>query len=488
MKKVLSVFIAVCLVLSLFAGIFMSVPSAKAANLGVWTQISLKMLVYPDIEAQVHCFAIDPITPSILYADTGEGIFHSTNSGATWKQVSAGLPTFGVLCLAIDPKTPATLYVGTLMDGVFRSTNSGSTWTAVNAGFTVTSAPHIAVDPVNTSTVYIGTNGYGIFRSTDGGNSWHPANTGLPDDYPQEIKSIAVDPSTPATLYVTNSIGRLFRSVDSGDHWVAVSNGSHWINVLAIDPAASTKLYAGTTNGVLLSIDSGVTWAAMNTGFPDQTSILSLAIDPRTSTTLYASTSGRSVFSSTDGGKTWTSINTYLKGCPETYDSITSLVLSDTKSGIALYGVTEASSGLYRYIPASAMSKKTTVAVLRIGISTFTVDGVKKALDSPPVIKNGRTLVPIRAIIEALGGTVGWDKTARKATVSLGETTISLWIGKNGATVNGKSTPIDSTNARVVPEIISDTTMLPLRFVTENLGATVSWEQGTQTITITYTR
>ena len=127
-----------------------------------------------------------------------------------------------------------------------------------------------------------------------------------------------------------------------------------------------------------------------------------------------------------------------------------------------------------------------TVVVLQVGKVAFTVDGASQTLDSPPVIKNSRTLVPIRAIIEALGGTVGWDGTARKATVALGSTSLELWIGKSSATVNGTATPIDSTNAKVVPEIINSRTMLPLRFVTENLGATVSWEQSTQTITITY--
>ena len=130
--------------------------------------------------------------------------------------------------------------------------------------------------------------------------------------------------------------------------------------------------------------------------------------------------------------------------------------------------------------------KKQTVIVLQIGNCRFTVNGSSATLDSSPVIKNGRTLVPIRAIIEALRGTVGWDGTARKATVTLGSATIDLWIGWNAATVNGMSISIDSTNANVVPEIINGRTMLPLRFVTENLGATVGWDAATQTITITY--
>ena len=114
-----------------------------------------------------------------------------------------------------------------------------------------------------------------------------------------------------------------------------------------------------------------------------------------------------------------------------------------------------------------------TVMVLQVGNAAFTVNGVAKTLDSPPVIKNGRTLVPIRAIIEALGGTVGWDATARKATVTLGSATVELWIGKSAAKVNGVSTLIDPANAKVVPEIINGRTMLPVRFVSENLGCSV---------------
>jgi hypothetical protein len=70
--------------------------------------------------------------------------------------------------------------------------------------------------------------------------------------------------------------------------------------------------------------------------------------------------------------------------------------------------------------------------------------------------------------------------------VTLGKKTIALWIGKSVATVNGVSTPIDSTNAKVVPEIISSRTMLPLRFISENLGCSIVWVDATKTITITY--
>ncbi len=120
----------------------------------------------------------------------------------------------------------------------------------------------------------------------------------------------------------------------------------------------------------------------------------------------------------------------------------------------------------------------------------MTVNGVSQEIDpgraTKPVIKNNRTLVPIRAIVEALGGIIEWDGTERKVTVSLSSTTIELWIGKPTAKVNGVDTPIDSDNSKVVPEIINSRTMLPLRFVTENLGCDVQWDATTKTVTITY--
>ena len=130
--------------------------------------------------------------------------------------------------------------------------------------------------------------------------------------------------------------------------------------------------------------------------------------------------------------------------------------------------------------------KKETVIILQIGDKNFTVNGGTRTLDSPPIIKNGRTLLPIRAVVEALGGTAGWDATERKVTVTLSSTTIELWIGKSIAKVNGIDTPIDATNSKVVPEIINSRTMLPLRFVAENLGCNVQWDGTTKTITIIY--
>ena len=122
----------------------------------------------------------------------------------------------------------------------------------------------------------------------------------------------------------------------------------------------------------------------------------------------------------------------------------------------------------------------------------MTVNGAKQEIDpgrgTKPVIipKWGRTVVPIRAIVEALGGTIGWNGTERKVTINFNNTVVELWIDNPKARVNGEMKWIDSNNHGVKPIIVNGRTMLPLRFVAESLGCTVNWDPDTKTITITY--
>jgi hypothetical protein len=144
-------------------------------------------------------------------------------------------------------------------------------------------------------------------------------------------------------------------------------------------------------------------------------------------------------------------------------------------------------AGKARSIPVRVVAEQPrTVLVLHVGSPTMKAGSSSVVLDAVPVIVEGRTLLPIRAVIESLGGIVAWDAGTRTVTISLDGTELKLVIGKAGALVNGKSTPIDSTNSKVVPLILNSRTMLPLRFVAESLGADVQWDDSTQTITVTY--
>jgi len=89
-------------------------------------------------------------------------------------------------------------------------------------------------------------------------------------------------------------------------------------------------------------------------------------------------------------------------------------------------------------------------------------------LDSPPIIKNNRVLVPIRYIVELLDGTVNWDSAQKKVSIKLGNNII------------------DPTNSRVVPEIVNGRTMIPIRFVSENLSASVDYDESSKTVTIVF--
>lgn len=123
---------------------------------------------------------------------------------------------------------------------------------------------------------------------------------------------------------------------------------------------------------------------------------------------------------------------------------------------------------------------------LTIGHTGMIVNGMPVATDSAPVIRNDRTLLPIRSLIEAFGGSVVWNATTRMTTVTLGGRTVQLTVGSNRATVDGRSVSIDPTNTAVVPEIIGGRTYLPLRFLADSLGISVAWDASSQTASVTY--
>jgi hypothetical protein len=122
--------------------------------------------------------------------------------------------------------------------------------------------------------------------------------------------------------------------------------------------------------------------------------------------------------------------------------------------------------------------------ILKIDDPNITVNGTSQKIDvqgSKPIIKNGRTLLPIRTLIESLGGEVLWYAKEQKVTITLNGHSIILWIGKTTALVDGSKTTLD-----VAPQIINGRTYIPLRFVSEHLGGSVNWDTTTQTVTVYY--
>ena len=115
-----------------------------------------------------------------------------------------------------------------------------------------------------------------------------------------------------------------------------------------------------------------------------------------------------------------------------------------------------------------------------IGVKYYYINNVKNEMDTAPIIKDGRTLLPIRYVSETFGAKVDWDGKEEKVSISFGEKRVELWIGKDAAIVDGTLKRLD-----VAPEIIEGRTVLPLRFVSENLGLKVEWDQDLREIKLT---
>ncbi len=136
--------------------------------------------------------------------------------------------------------------------------------------------------------------------------------------------------------------------------------------------------------------------------------------------------------------------------------------------------------------------KRKISVMFTIGEPIMTVNGIKAEIDpgrgTVPVIVPawGRTVLPIRALVEALGGSVSWNGKERSVVIYLGDRQIVLWIGKSEAYVNSKAVQIDPKNRSVKPIIINGRTMIPVRFVAESLGCKVSWNGKTKQVTIIY--
>ncbi|RKL63250.1 copper amine oxidase N-terminal domain-containing protein [Thermoanaerobacteraceae bacterium SP2] len=111
---------------------------------------------------------------------------------------------------------------------------------------------------------------------------------------------------------------------------------------------------------------------------------------------------------------------------------------------------------------------------------TVTLNGEQLQFDVPPVLENGRVLVPLRAIFEALGATIDWDGTTSTVTATKGSDTVKLTVGNKTAYKNGSKVELD-----VPAKVVKGRTLVPVRFVSDALGALVEWDAQNQTVNIT---
>ncbi|MBQ3427776.1 MAG: hypothetical protein IJH37_11650 [Clostridia bacterium] len=107
------------------------------------------------------------------------------------------------------------------------------------------------------------------------------------------------------------------------------------------------------------------------------------------------------------------------------------------------------------------------------------INNNRLSFDQLPIIIDGRTLVPLRAIFEALGATVDWDGNTQTVTATRDNKVIKITIGDNKLYVNNNVTVLD-----VPAQIVNNRTLVPVRAVSEAFGCNVDWDGNTQTVYI----
>ena len=269
----------------------------------------------------VQFLAVDPTSPSTVYAGSNGGVFKTTNGGASWSAANTGLPTLNITGLGIDLHSSQTLYATVNNPSgasVFTSTNGGANWTAITSGLPANFIPNsLTVDPVNSGTAYVdGTTlgSGGLFKTTNGGASWTETDSGLPN--PSLAFTLAVAPSNSQTLYVDDQApagpGNVYKSTNGGSTWSATGANQDFFR-LVVSPTDANTVYGVSSSGVYKSTNGGTSWSAIDSGLPGlPPSINSLAINSSNAQVLYAGTANNGVYETTNGGASWSAVNSGL--------------------------------------------------------------------------------------------------------------------------------------------------------------------------------
>jgi photosystem II stability/assembly factor-like uncharacterized protein len=211
--------------------------------------------------------------PHRLYVGTiGEGLWRSTDSGATFDRAYDGLfVECHVRAIAVHPYDPRVLYLGT-EQGLFRSSDGAGHWSRVEGPLNGLQIWSVLLLPDNPELLLVGTCPSRLFRSEDGGQTWTEPSVRILQDCPRimhtRVTTLVADPVDAQTVWAGVEIDGLYRSKDAGCTWQPVGKrlSSRDIHALAIVPGKlqSTRWFASTNNDVNLSTDGGDTWQPMN--------------------------------------------------------------------------------------------------------------------------------------------------------------------------------------------------------------------------------
>jgi photosystem II stability/assembly factor-like uncharacterized protein len=290
--------------------------------------------------------AVDPRNPHVWYvAMAGGGLWKTTNAGLTFTPIFDNHGSYSMCCVLVDPKNSNVVWLATgentnlrsamSGDGIFKSTDAGATWRRVGLERSE-KIGRMAIDPRNSDVVWVAAQGplwsaggdRGLYKTTDGGETWKAVlqvseNTGITD--------VVLDPGNPDIVYAAayqrrrhtgmliggGPEGGIFKSTDGGQTFKRLSAGLPAVDIgrigLAISPQNSNVVYASVTaqgnqSGFFRSADQGETWVKQsnwNTNDPQYYG--ELFTDPFHFDRLCALAVNN--VCTNDGGKTFTPVN-----------------------------------------------------------------------------------------------------------------------------------------------------------------------------------
>ena len=292
-----------------------------------WQPLSKGLPEAPAIRA----LAVHPETPEIVYAGTQSGPYRSNDRGEHWEKIDLpghGLPVWSFL---FHPHDCDTIYVGCDSAEIYMSDDAGEHWMRLPVAVrfpeittvpTANPAKRVLMMDASASDpdlLYAAIEVGGILRSLDGGEHWENLSHGhyLNDDA-VDMHGVLASRWRPGTVY---SIGRagMFQSTDEGDHWRHVTleplnpKGQIYCRDIREVPGNPRKLWVAAGRdfqgdlGVLLhSPDGGESWSRVDMGLKAPHTMFKLAFDERHPNRMTCATNGGEVYSSQDGGETWT--------------------------------------------------------------------------------------------------------------------------------------------------------------------------------------
>jgi len=463
----------------------------------------------------VESLAIDPKNTQVIYAGTfSGGVFKSIDEGASWTQINSGLTETRVKTLTIDPKNTQVIYAVTYYSGVFKYISSTYTIIAsASSGGTINPTGAVVVNYGSNKSFIIKANpGFMIFRILVDGSQITISNpftitytfSNVTADHTISAEFMKILDTTPPTLTLpaisgidlnlpnteikTNS-GILSFVVQATDEsgigrMVVKINGVVQIDKNNLDPTIYLSEGVNTVEVTVYDSAGNYTTKFFKVISDTKPPVIDVTL-PETVSSQELTVKGTVVDTVTGVQSVTVNGNPLvptLEGNFETKLTLSTGANTITIEAVDKVGNKSTKSFTVSYIQPQA--KQSYMIVLKVGSPTITVNGTSEKIDaqgSKPIIKDGRTLLPIRTLIESLGGTVEWDAKEQKVTITLNGHSMVLWIGKTTALVDGNKVSLD-----VAPTIINGRTYLPLRFISENLGASVNWDSTTQTVTIYY--